>query len=1234
MKSLRLSPFIFLFLALLLVGAGAFLQESVHRQLVEAPGKEIAQEITTNVQASIAKGRAQLRNIVSDLPPDSSTFSRILPKTTIPVFVFQRNSLVFWSDHTLQPEISPSAVRQPVQLVENRFGRYLVVREQAGVQYTLFAVFPLETRYGINNAYLKNGLNPAYFDNHEVLIQAERSAGAYPVLDRDGSFLFSVSVLESSDWLHAGPLTLALYVLAIFFWLCFLRAAWTRYTSITGSSQIWALWLVILGLLVPRGLMLLMGFPNNVHEITLFSPRVYAAGWWSPSLGDLLLNELVLLTITLVVYKLGRTIRFQADFWKTDQKRRLVLGVVLSATLVLLLISWYEFYRSLIINTQVSLDITQSVQLGLEKLLLFTAIILHTLLLGFVLRLLLNWLPLTKADRLPFALVWCSVLVLSLAWAFYRDAPSGNWILLFAVAVLVTWEQLHRKFSKVAGAYSSIFLLNILSASIGAAALYDVYTVQLREEKHQLASQLLRDRDEISEYLLAKAAESIQKDVILIHTLRAPWVNGQFLDRKIRRQHLQSLSDAYTVKVRLFDVNGLQLYPKDSLMTWQGFVAAWVPQAKATTQKGQSIKPSAEEPGKFTYLQEIKLALNPYQWVTVLLELSPKVSAPNSVLPELLVNSQSAQVEAIPSGGYAIWRNGRWLKTSGLFEYGQYFSPTLMKTPQLYSQGISAADYHHLAAESPNGTVAIVSTLDYGFRSWLSNFSLLFLVHTLALFTILGSLVLSKGRLVKTITSTFSTKIQLFLNMGVLVPLVLVSLTIGSLVTDSYRQDLVRGYIEQGEFVRQNILTSNWGAVLFKGRADSLSRRVNRLADISQAELNIYDAKGQLRISSQPALFEAGVLSTRLNPQAYGVLRQQGLNRVLLDEKAGTLPYRTIYVPLRDKPTDAPKGYLGIPFFDSEKELNSKLIQLITTILNIFTVLFLVFVTLSYAATRALTVPLKLLTERLKRTTLTESNEKLVYESNDEIGLLVREYNHMLQKLEESKQELALREKEAAWKEMARQVAHEIKNPLTPMKLSLQYLRKAMAEGRSNIDELVGKISNTMITQIDVLSDIATSFSNFTSMPDLKMEVLELNELVRRSVDLHLSPQQHQMNLQLPQEPILVRADENQLIRIFNNLLLNALQAVPSGKTPAIHVTVQPDYKGWVTVRIQDNGSGIPEEVQPKIFVPNFSTKYSGSGIGLAVVKKGVEAMGGSIWFETQENVGTTFFLKLPVVQA
>ena len=1229
MKFHKTTSFFLLLATFLLAGLAVLLQVGMQRDLLETPERQLAQEVEKRLHSQISEAQEEVDRIASALPPDSGFFSRILSQTKRPVFIYRQNQLIFWSDHTLRPEVAPQALRQEVQTVENRFGKYLLIRRLASPQYTILAVIPLEQRYGITNAYLKSGLNPQLFDTYAASIQVERSTGALPIVGPDGVYLFSLKVLEPGQWLHASTLTFWLFVGALVCWIFFLITL--RRQLRARGQEVWALWSVVLGLLLIRAVMLAFQFPNSIQDIGLFSPRVYAASWWSPSLGDLVLNELCLLAISHLVYQFSRNFRFSALFTKTDYKRFLVL-FFLSVAILGIVMSWYEFYRSLFNNTQPNLDITQNIQLFGGKILLYAVIIIHTLALSWLLRLLLSWLPFPATELQPVAYVWGTVVGVSLAWAFWRDAPSGNWIVLFVAVTLVAWRQIHQRLGKRPGIYSSIFLINILSASLGAAALYDLDAVQLREDKQRLAALLLKDRDDITEYLLAQAAVSIQKDEILNHVFRAPWINRNFIEQKIRRHHLQTLTENYAITIRLFDLNGETLSYQDSLTNLRKYAAHWRQRVQETTHPGQFLASSENEPGHFTYLQEVRVPLNSFQWATIMLELSPKLTTPNSILPELLVEPKSTQPDAIPSGSYALWRNGRWLKTEGYFEYSQYFTPQLFQIPFLYTQGVSHAGYHHLGVSNEMGTVAVVSTPAYGFRSWLSNFSFFFLLHTFALFGLLVLAIIARGQLIQTITSTFSTKIQLFLNLGVLVPLVLVSLTIGSLVTNSYKADLIRGYTEQGDFIRQSLMTNSMGGS-GRSRPDSLQRRINRLASLAQAELNLYDAQGQLRIASQPALFEAGVLSPRLNPRAYSALKNQGLNRMLLDEKAGSLPYSTLYLPLRSGPGQAPDGYLAIPFFDSEKELNTKLIQLITTILNIFTILFLVFVAMGYMATRALTVPLKLLTERLKRTTLTGSNEKLVYKSSDEIGLLVREYNHMLQKLEESKQELALKEKEAAWKEMARQVAHEIKNPLTPMKLSLQYLRKAMQDGRSNLDELVDKISNTMITQIDVLSDIATSFSNFTSMPGLKMEVLELNSLVKRAADLHLNPKQHQIELSLPQEPVHVLADENHLVRIFNNLLLNALQAVPSSQTPEITIKVEEKDAKWVFISVQDNGAGIPEEVQPKIFLPNFSTKYTGSGIGLAVVKKGVEAFGGTIWFETKENEGTTFFLKLPIVQ-
>jgi signal transduction histidine kinase len=481
------------------------------------------------------------------------------------------------------------------------------------------------------------------------------------------------------------------------------------------------------------------------------------------------------------------------------------------------------------------------------------------------------------------------------------------------------------------------------------------------------------------------------------------------------------------------------------------------------------------------------------------------------------------------------------------------------------------------------------------------------------------------------------------LNVGILLSLVVVSVATASQVISGYRRDLHRTYERRGRIALESLLRRRDlladTAAHPAGTDPALAALVRNVATLTETDLNLYDAQGQLLVSSQPLIFEAGLLGTLLNPQAVVALRERGLSRALLTERAGSLSFSALYLPVR-VPSESGAaagpllGYVGIPFFDSQKELDNKLSELFTTILNIFTIMGLLFLGLAFLATRQLTAPLKLLTERLRRTTLTGQNEVLAYQSSDdEIGLLVREYNTMLEKLEASKRELAAQEKEAAWREMARQVAHEIKNPLTPMKLSLQYLQKAINERRPNAEELIGRISQTLITQIDVLSDIATSFSTFTNLPTMRPERLDVGAVLQRCTDLFRQQDGDNhgaLNLVLPPGECTVFADESLLVRTFNNLLLNAKQAVPPGRPPRQEVTLRCEAKK-ATITIADNGSGIADDVRDKIFRPNFTTKATGSGIGLAVAKRGIESAGGSIWFETTVGEGTTFFIELPL---
>jgi nitrogen fixation/metabolism regulation signal transduction histidine kinase len=302
-------------------------------------------------------------------------------------------------------------------------------------------------------------------------------------------------------------------------------------------------------------------------------------------------------------------------------------------------------------------------------------------------------------------------------------------------------------------------------------------------------------------------------------------------------------------------------------------------------------------------------------------------------------------------------------------------------------------------------------------------------------------------------------------------------------------------------------------------------------------------------------------------------------------------------------------GVLAIPFFRSGASLERVQINIFTNILNIFALIFIALVVLAYFVSKWLTFPLEFITQSLKRTSLTKTNQPLVWKADDEIGLMVEEYNQMLYNLGESKAELEQTQRERTWREMAQQVAHEIKNPLTPMKLTLQQLERTIQSG-NNITEKAAKAVSTLLTQVDTLNDIASSFSAFAKMPEPVIQSVELVGLLRRIVDLH--SHSGEIVFRNGVKELYVSGDEQLLGRTFSNIILNAFQAARPGEASVVYVTLQ-RKDNMASIAFQDNGKGIEPEVAERIFVPHFTTKKSGSGLGLAIARQAIEQMKGRI---------------------
>jgi nitrogen fixation/metabolism regulation signal transduction histidine kinase len=262
---------------------------------------------------------------------------------------------------------------------------------------------------------------------------------------------------------------------------------------------------------------------------------------------------------------------------------------------------------------------------------------------------------------------------------------------------------------------------------------------------------------------------------------------------------------------------------------------------------------------------------------------------------------------------------------------------------------------------------------------------------------------------------------------------------------------------------------------------------------------------------------------------------------------------------------------------------------------------------------------------------LGKKTEHLSYEGNDEIAELVRQYNRMVDEIEESAKKLANSEREYAWREMARQIAHEIKNPLTPMKLNVQQLLKSWNDKMPRFGEKLEHFAKNQIEYIDNLSSIASSFSSFAKMPGANPAEVDLVEQIKVTLELFRDAEKISFNVKWPDESkVVIYADKEHLNGIFSNLIKNGIQSIPPDRHGIINVVV--DIRNdKAVVRISDNGTGIPKELQKKMFTPNFTTKSSGMGLGLSIVRKYVETAGGRIWFESVADMGSAFFVELPL---
>jgi signal transduction histidine kinase len=404
--------------------------------------------------------------------------------------------------------------------------------------------------------------------------------------------------------------------------------------------------------------------------------------------------------------------------------------------------------------------------------------------------------------------------------------------------------------------------------------------------------------------------------------------------------------------------------------------------------------------------------------------------------------------------------------------------------------------------------------------------------------------------------------------------------------------------------------------------------KIYEIANIHNVAFNLYDLKGHLIKSSKPWL-ENNSIPEQLSNYILDTLSQISSKRFVEKNKLLDGNYRSSYLILNDQ-FSKPLGILNVPYFDDDSLNSGELKAFLIRLGYAYIIMMLVAIAFAYFMSKLITKSIKTISDKMYATRFEKRNKKIALEgATTEIRTLVESYNNMIDALEESAQKLASSEREQAWREMAKQVAHEVKNPLTPMRLSVQSFQRMFDPEDPDIHKKVDEYSKTLIQQIDTMSKIAEAFSNFAKMPAQNLEQLDIVEVVERALEIFPSDI---IKFNALPKAINATVDKDQLNRIVTNLVKNAIQSIPEGKTPKVEVEIS-EKTGKIYIQVTDNGSGIDPAIGEKIFEPKFTTKTSGMGLGLPMIKNIIQTYNGEINYKTTLSQGTVFVVSFPKKQ-
>lgn len=1217
-----------------------------------------------NSDASVSMLRSSIQSFLQDrerdfdkLTKDTALLSRlyksqyteqelgVLTDKKYGVFLYEIDSigvpaiLKFWSDQRSLPTQALLEDTDGHHFVRLSNGQYECIRKTLEVSnnrtLVAIALIPVYWQYYIATS----NMVPEFTDypSAGVRVGITETPTAFPVKSSFGNILFYLAKkpgyqAPSHNWLI--PLVVLLGVLLV---LVIIHNVSHSIREKWGAA--WGIGFLVSVILLLRIMVYLSPDLLNLRQFELFDPTIYSTSIVLSSLGDLIINAFLFCWIILFVKReiSEYTIPESEKKW-----RNWVWTVLILFLMVITTFAFANIVQSLVRDAKISFNVTNFFSL-LNNYSFVGFIALAALALGYfflsqVLFQLVGYLIRSLSIVLYIIIGFIGLLVLT----FVRKPGTVEldiFVLLWLLAYV--WLMQRRIFSDLRfrlNVSEVLFWLFIFSTSISSVILFETRKRE-EDDRRRAAERLSEQADPSSEKVLSIVFSYIDNDYLSLNFSRFkdPVSNLAMKDSMVN-QNFSAYQNKFDTRLYTYTGDEKPLFNEPSI-SYDTLNTIFTVLGKKTDIPDLRYYEKSFDKYTYIYKKSIKQDSSGKMAGYLFILADPKrYKTEDALVPELFRQKN----EKLPEY-YAIYNKRELITDNTDYPFPTHLSDE--QTPKTDFAHVRKGPFDELWHRISDDNFVVVVKRDNSAIEDITLFAYLFsaFLFLVALFRLSALLIWSRLH-----WSQLKTYWQMNIRSQIHTTIIFISLfsfvVIGVATIVFFYNRYTRNNQDRLSMAMQ-IMVSEVQSKL-AGKVNSgqewrlyypdskreLQHMIEEVAQVHSTDINLYDLNGNLQVSSNLFVYNKGILSKKMHPQAYYNLRQLNTIQFTNFEQVGGVSYVSIYRPLRDLNGNA-YAYLNIPSFTTQDELKEEISNFLVTIINLNAFIFLIAGTIALFLTNRITSSFTLISEKMRQVNLGKTNEEIEWKRNDEIGGLVKEYNKMVKKLEESASALAKSEREGAWREMARQVAHEIKNPLTPMKLSIQYLQKAIDNNSGNVKEMAASVAKTLVEQIDHLSKIASDFSQFANIGNPRNEVFDLHEMLYPLTSLYEMTENLLFKWVPVHQRIMVYADKTQLNRLFTNLLQNALEACES-KTKRV-VSVSEAVKDMsIIVKVTDNGEGIPLEMQSKIFIPNFTTKSSGTGLGLAMSKTIVEQAKGKIWFQTEVGEGTTFYVELPILRA